>query len=186
MCTLLWTKKRASAFIYFPVWNGKEGEFLQCQAVETFNTKFIFFHGRDSKWNLYAFYFLTAFVLTANSIFLLPQLKTRFHVRFQEQKEIFFSKRFSTTTRLYSVQIILFKLYIYIFGSFIKHMYRHSAVGTASGYGLDGRGVEVRVPTGLSPMVKRPWPKTYYSPPASAEVKKMWIYTSIPAYAFMA
>jgi hypothetical protein len=24
-----------------------------------------------------------------------------------------------------------------------------------------------------------------YSPPASAEVKKMWIYTSIPPYAFM-
>jgi hypothetical protein len=26
----------------------------------------------------------------------------------------------------------------------------------------------------------------HYSPPASAEVKKMWIYTSTPPYAFMA
>jgi hypothetical protein len=44
-------------------------------------------------------------------------------------------------------------------------------------------------PTGtgvLSPGVKRQGREADHSPPASAEVKKMWIYTSTPPYAFMA
>jgi hypothetical protein len=36
------------------------------------------------------------------------------------------------------------------------------------------------------PRVKRPGHAVDHSPPASAKVKKMWIYTSIPPYAFMA
>jgi hypothetical protein len=36
------------------------------------------------------------------------------------------------------------------------------------------------------PGVKRPGREDDHSPPASAEVKKMWIYTSTPPYAFMA
>jgi hypothetical protein len=39
---------------------------------------------------------------------------------------------------------------------------------------------------GSFPGVKLPGREADYSPPASAEVKKMWIYTSIPPYAFMA
>jgi hypothetical protein len=42
------------------------------------------------------------------------------------------------------------------------------------------------VPGALPPGLKRPGRETYHSPPASAEVKKMWIYTSTPPYAFMA
>jgi hypothetical protein len=86
-----------------------------------------------------------------------------------------------------------------------------SAVGIATGYGLDDRGVGVRVPVGsrifskssrptlgsmqppiqwvpraLSPGLKRPEREADHSTPASAEVKKMWIYTSTPPYAFMA
>jgi hypothetical protein len=38
----------------------------------------------------------------------------------------------------------------------------------------------------LSPRVKQQGFKAHYSPPVSAEVKKMWIYTSTPPYAFMA
>jgi hypothetical protein len=38
----------------------------------------------------------------------------------------------------------------------------------------------------LSPEVKRPGHEVDYSPPASAEVKKIWIYTSTPPYVFMA
>jgi hypothetical protein len=38
----------------------------------------------------------------------------------------------------------------------------------------------------LSPGVKRQWREADHSPPASAEVKKIWIYTSTPLYAFMA
>jgi hypothetical protein len=34
--------------------------------------------------------------------------------------------------------------------------------------------------------VKLPGREADHSPPTSAEVKKMWIYTSIPPYAFMA
>jgi hypothetical protein len=85
-----------------------------------------------------------------------------------------------------------------------------SVVGIATGYGLDGRGVGVRVPVGsrifsspcrpdriwsqpnllsnggFSPEVKRQGREADHSPPASAEVKKIWIYTSTPPYAFMA
>jgi hypothetical protein len=84
---------------------------------------------------------------------------------------------------------------------------RDSVVGIATGYGLDDRGVEFRVPVGsrIFSSPRRPdrlWgPPTSYpvgtegsfpggeadhSPPASAEAKKMWIYTSTPPYAFMA
>jgi hypothetical protein len=41
-------------------------------------------------------------------------------------------------------------------------------------------------PGALSPDVKRPGRETDHSPPTSAEVKKMWIYTSTPPYIFMA
>jgi hypothetical protein len=38
----------------------------------------------------------------------------------------------------------------------------------------------------LSPGVKRLGRGADHSPPTSAEVKKIWIYTSTPSYAFMA
>jgi hypothetical protein len=89
---------------------------------------------------------------------------------------------------------------------------RGIAVGIATGYGLDDRAAGVRVlvrsefsllhivqtgsgahtasfqwvPGDLSPGVKRLGGETDHSPPASAEVKKIWMYTSIPPYAFMA
>jgi hypothetical protein len=85
---------------------------------------------------------------------------------------------------------------------------RDSAVGIATGYGLDDRGVGVRVPVwsrifssprrpdrlwGLPSLlstgyreVKRPKREADHSPPTSAEVKKTWIYTSTPPYVFMA
>jgi hypothetical protein len=85
-----------------------------------------------------------------------------------------------------------------------------SSVGIATGYGLDHRGVGVRVPVEarilsslrrpdrfwglssryrgrvLSPGVKRPGGEADHSSPTSAEVNKTWIYTSTPPYAFMA
>jgi hypothetical protein len=42
------------------------------------------------------------------------------------------------------------------------------------------------VPGTLSPRVKRQGREADHSPPTSAEVKKMWIYTSTPPYAIMA
>jgi hypothetical protein len=41
------------------------------------------------------------------------------------------------------------------------------------------------VPDALFPRVKRQGREADHSPPASVEVKKMWIYTSTPPYAFM-
>jgi hypothetical protein len=41
------------------------------------------------------------------------------------------------------------------------------------------------VPGALSAGVKRPGREVDHSPPTSAEVMKMWIYTSAPLYAFM-
>jgi hypothetical protein len=89
---------------------------------------------------------------------------------------------------------------------------RDSAVGISPGYRLDDWGVGVRIPVewkifsslcrsdriwgppnllldgyrGRFPGVKRPWHEVNYSPPASAEVEKMWIYTSTPPYSFKA
>jgi hypothetical protein len=90
---------------------------------------------------------------------------------------------------------------------------RDSEVSIATGYGLDDQGVRVSSPAGLknfqftmlsrsalrstqspiqwvlgalSPGVKRPGREADHSPPASAEVKKMWVYTSTPPYVFMA
>jgi hypothetical protein len=84
-------------------------------------------------------------------------------------------------------------------------MSRGSVAGLASGYGLDDRGVGVRVPTrsriftslyrpdrlwgstsllsnkyrgALFPGVKRPGREADHSAKASVEVKKTWIYTS--------
>jgi hypothetical protein len=89
---------------------------------------------------------------------------------------------------------------------------RDSVVGIETAYGLDDRGVGVRVPVGprifffstssrpalgstqpliqwvpgaLSTGVKRQGREADHSPPASDEVKKMWIYISTPPYAFM-
>jgi hypothetical protein len=80
---------------------------------------------------------------------------------------------------------------------------RDSLVGRATSYWLDDRGVGVRVPVGstsfrpplgstqppiqcvpgaLSPGVKRPGREADHSPPASAKVKDMWMYTSTPQY----
>jgi hypothetical protein len=94
-----------------------------------------------------------------------------------------------------------------------KKIYRYSIVGIATSYGMDDPGVGVRVPVGarifpsprrphrlcgppnlvsngyrgaLSLAVKRLRCEADPSPPTSAEVKKMWIYTSTPPYAFMA
>jgi hypothetical protein len=84
-----------------------------------------------------------------------------------------------------------------------------SIVGVATGFGLDDRGVGVRVPVGsrmfsksrpvlgstqppmqwvpraFSPAVRRPGREADHPSPANAELKKMWIYTSTPSYAFM-
>jgi hypothetical protein len=87
-----------------------------------------------------------------------------------------------------------------------KTMSRDSSVGIGTGYGLDGRGVGVRVPVrtrrpdrfwvpfsllsneyqGSFPWdkVARAW--TWPLTSSSGEVKKMWTYTSTPPYAFMA
>jgi hypothetical protein len=88
-----------------------------------------------------------------------------------------------------------------------------NSVGIATCYGLDGREFEVPssgrvknflfstssrpalgatqppiqwVPGALSPGVKQPVREADHSPPTSAVVKKMWIYTSTPPYSFMA
>jgi hypothetical protein len=92
-------------------------------------------------------------------------------------------------------------------------MHECKIVGIATGYGLKDRGVgssspgKVKnflystasrpalgptqpppmqwVPVALPPGVKRQGREADHSPPASAEVKKMWIYTSTLPYAFM-
>jgi hypothetical protein len=93
---------------------------------------------------------------------------------------------------------------------------RDSLVGIATGYNLDDRGVGVWIPVrgniflfstsrrvvqigsppppasiqwvpgALPPGLKLPGHESDHSPPTSAEVKKTWIYTSTPLYAFVA
>jgi hypothetical protein len=80
---------------------------------------------------------------------------------------------------------------------------RDSAVGIATGYGLDGRGVGIQAPVGArffprhifhistgvpgapSPEVKGPGRVADHSPPTSAEVKNTWIYESATPFVFM-
>jgi hypothetical protein len=87
---------------------------------------------------------------------------------------------------------------------------RDGVVSMVTGYGLDLQGVGVRVPLGsrifstsfrpavgsTQPLiqwvsgaiylgVKRSGREADHSPPTSAKVKKIWIYTSTPPYAFM-
>jgi hypothetical protein len=101
-----------------------------------------------------------------------------------------------------------------LYGFFVSVMLtgsRDRVVGIATGCGLDSRGVGFRVPVrsrnftfstscrpaltqsliqcvpgALSQGVKWPRREADHSSPTSAEVKKMWIYTSTPPYAFMA
>jgi hypothetical protein len=87
----------------------------------------------------------------------------------------------------------------------------NSLVSIATGYGLDEEGSNSSpggvknflfskssrqalgftqppkrwVPGAYSPGVKRPGRDADHSPPASAEVKKMWIHIAIPPYAFL-
>jgi hypothetical protein len=85
---------------------------------------------------------------------------------------------------------------------------RASVVGIETGYGLDDRGVGVWVPVGATIVISACRSDQLWGPlnllsneyqglfprdreadhshPASAEVKKIWIYTSTPPYAFMA
>jgi hypothetical protein len=83
---------------------------------------------------------------------------------------------------------------------------RNSVVGIETSYGLDERGVGVRVPVmlrissssrhtqppiqwvpgALSQRVKWQGCEPDNPPPANAEVKQMWIYRSTPPYIFMA
>jgi hypothetical protein len=52
------------------------------------------------------------------------------------------------------------------------------------GSGVHQTSYPVRI-GGFSPGVKWPWREAEHSPSAIAEVKKMWIYTSTPPYAFI-
>jgi hypothetical protein len=90
---------------------------------------------------------------------------------------------------------------------------RDSSVGIATGYGLGDQGDGsfesrwsqefsllhiVQTGSGVHPTsykmgtggsfsgIKRQGREADHSPPTSAEVKKMWMYTSIPSYVFMA
>jgi hypothetical protein len=103
--------------------------------------------------------------------------------------------------------IVIFALisfrFIYLY--FLVRRSRNRAVGITTGYGLDDRGVAVRVPVvsskpalgptqpstqwvsngDFSPSVKLPGREADHSPPASAEIKKTWLYTSTSPYVFM-
>jgi hypothetical protein len=65
------------------------------------------------------------------------------------------------------------------------HVYFYKISAHFAGLGSTQSPIQL-VPRAISPGVKRPERQADHSPPASAEVKKMWIYTSTPPYALMA
>jgi hypothetical protein len=110
-----------------------------------------------------------------------------------------------------SLRVETFNMKDHIIHSYIP-INRDSVVGVTNGYGLDGKGVGVRIPVGskivssprrpdrlwgppnllsdwyrgtLSQELKRPGHEYDHSPPGGIEVKKMWVYASTPPYAFM-
>jgi hypothetical protein len=108
--------------------------------------------------------------------------------------------------------VIITKMKVIIYVMILVIMIWDSGVGIATSYWLDDREVWVRVlgggqefsllhvvqtgsgvyPTypvgtgGSFPEVKRPGHEADHSSPTSAEVKRTWVYTSTPLYAFMA
>jgi hypothetical protein len=54
-----------------------------------------------------------------------------------------------------------------------------------TGSGVHPTSYKMGTTGGSSPGVKRQGREANHSPPTSAEVKKMWIYTSTPPYVFM-
>jgi hypothetical protein len=99
-------------------------------------------------------------------------------------------------------QYCFFRKFLLLRGS------RDSVVGIATRYGLEDQRFRVRVSVGSRnisylksstpalgstqspvqwvPGLQRSEREVDHSPPTSAEVKKMWFYTSTPTYAFMA
>jgi hypothetical protein len=76
-----------------------------------------------------------------------------------------------TTANQWLTIDLFFKRASLILKNLLVCMSWDSVVGIATGYGLDDRGFRVR--------------EADHSHPTSIEVKKMWISTSTPPYAFM-
>jgi hypothetical protein len=120
---------------------------------------------------------------------------------------------FTSYVKLFTIIICTTLVSIHIFPLFIwEFEIRDSSVGIATGCGLGGRGIGVPVPVrsrifsspcrpdrpwgppnflsngtwGSFPGVKRTGRENDHSPLTNTEVKKIWIYTSTPPYAFMA
>jgi hypothetical protein len=135
------------------------------------------------------------------------------YTHFQQYLKIY-AKRLCSSLRLVTiVKSMCWILYVFNKCAISLRRSRDSAVGIVTGSRLDNRGVRVRVPVGSRifsslhhpdrfrnppslqsngywgnfPLgVKRPGREADNSPPTSAEVKKTWICTSTPTYAFMA
>jgi hypothetical protein len=110
--------------------------------------------------------------------------------------------RYSTVC--FARTIVVFSWQLYKNNGSVMVFYRETVVRVVTGYGLDDRGVGIRVPVGSrifsSPRrpdlsgvhltsypfgigvfptgVKRPGREADHSPPTSAEIEKMWTYTS--------
>jgi hypothetical protein len=67
---------------------------------------------------------------------------------------------------------------------------RDFVVGIATGYRLDDQGIGVRVLVGARIFISPRHPDRLWGPPNLSNgywgLKKIWIYTSTPPYAFMA
>jgi hypothetical protein len=186
------------------------------RVISLYSSKFLLIRKR-----YYVLFLISVFIVQVTKLVQFTQYKTFSKippsVNFATRVRTCRVARLSASWRsfLRAITSIMRRAVRFVYPLLFKTLYSSSWDGTvliATGYGLDDRGVGVRVPVGsrifssprrsdrlwgppslLSngyrgtfPAGKAAGREADHSPPTSAEVKETWVYTSTPPFVFMA